>query len=82
MSSGGVNVIRKITRGIAGARTGNRASIDCTITNTDKVVVILNGLLSAGTTTQYLYLDSVSTTKIEVSCSDNTTFSYQIIEFM
>ena len=88
MSSGGVNVIRKITRGTANARSGNKASISCTITNVDKVIVILDVSTTTSSYSTSAYLSSVSNTVVEVyvvnasTATGSITFSYQIIEFM
>ena len=79
------SVIRQIIRGTV--NIDGVTTIDCSITDTSKVIVLLNG----ATKSYYeydsgVYLISVSTSNIKissVSTNKNTVnVSYQIIEFM
>ena len=81
-------MIRKITRGISvgGDSENPNVTITCSITDTSKVIVILNGLVartSAGNSfSNSLYLISVSKTNVIIYYPFIDSFSYQIIEFM
>lgn len=89
------SVIRKITRGTS---SGNGdVTINCSITNPDKVIVLLDVDIHMNYESDYgeqggsgIYLKSVSTSKIVVNVYGsythsgwiNRSFSYQIVEFM
>ena len=80
-------MIRKITRGTS-SMNDSSITIQCSITNIDKIIVILNGSPSSADKDSGLYLSSISTSNIVVkkgystNTSYQTKFSYQIIEFM
>ena len=98
MYSGGVNVIRKITRGTSSGK--GDVTISCSITDTNKVIVLLDADISyykdssIGLSGCSIYLKSVSNTNIIVNAKGPTnsssnsystreiTFSYQIIELI
>ena len=81
------SVIRKITRGVNSdiSSTESDISISCSITNPDKVIVLLDSAYG-GDILRHIYLKSVSTTNIVIngyiSSGNRKAFSYQIIEFM
>ena len=81
------SIIRKITRGTNSCSTS--VSISCSITDTNKVIVILNcssisSNLDSNRDYGGLYLKSISNDRVVVATDVNRgcTFSYQIIEFM
>ena len=89
ISNGGINMsmIRYIKRGTVSLSSNmaqSSKSISCTITDTSKVIVLLN-TSSSHDTDNGVYLSSVSKENIVVECytaSKTLKFSYQIIEFM
>ena len=86
MNGNDSSMIRNITRGIienTNFGAGTTVDIPCTITNVDKVIVLLNGSVGNNYDSG-VYLVDITTTGIEVTrvTSIKTSFSYQIIEFV